>query len=116
MTCEDVRDRFSAHADQALPPAEGTAVETHLETCGECRRDWQRFRATVSLLRAVEPARAPVGFVDRVLTAAGPAPWYRRALRGLFVPWPVKLPVQAAAIVIYTLSLHTLFRSRKSVV
>ena len=70
-----------------------------LVTCPECRREWQRFAATVGLLRAVEPARAPAGFVDRVLAGARPQPWYRRLARGLLVPWPVKLPLEAAALV-----------------
>jgi Putative zinc-finger len=100
MTCGEARDRFSARADDALAPDERAALEAHLATCGECRRDWQRFAATVGLLHAVEPARAPAGFVDRVLGAARPAPWYRRLARTVFLPWPVKLPLEAAAIVL----------------
>jgi hypothetical protein len=98
VSCEDARELFSALADQALTAAERARVDAHLAACGECAREWQRFEAAVSLLRSVEPARAPAGFVDRVL-AARPQPWYRRLGRALLVPWPVKLPLQAAAIV-----------------
>jgi hypothetical protein len=99
MTCQDARDLFSARADDALSPAEQAQLHAHLATCAECQREWTRFEQTVALLRTIEPAHAPAGFVDRVV-AARPRPWYARLARGLFVPWPVKLPLEAAAIVL----------------
>ncbi len=99
MTCQDARDLFSARADDALSPTEQAQLHAHLATCAECQREWARFEQTVALLRAIEPAHAPAGFVDRVV-AARPRPWYERLARGLFVPWPVKLPLEAAAVVL----------------
>lgn len=99
MTCEEIRGLFSARADDALVGDERARLDAHLATCVDCGREWQRFEATVGLLRAVEPVRAPAGFVDRVL-AARPQPWHRRVARGLFSPWPVKLPLEAAAVVL----------------
>jgi hypothetical protein len=100
MTCADLRDRFSARLDEALAVEERAAFDAHLATCADCRREWRRFAMTVGLVRGIEPARAPADFVDRVLTAVRPRPWYRRLLRDLFVPWPVKLPLEAAAVVL----------------
>jgi hypothetical protein len=100
MTCAECREAFSARVDDALSADARAALEQHLAGCPECRREWQRFAATVDLLHVVQPERAPAGFVDRVLAAARPQPWYRRALRGLFVPWLVKLPLEAAALVL----------------
>ena len=99
MTCQEIRDLFSARADEALAAAERAALDAHLRTCADCAREWQRFAATISLLRAVEPARAPAGFVDRV-RAVRPQPWYRRLARTILVPWPVKLPLEVAAVVL----------------
>jgi hypothetical protein len=99
VTCQEIRDLFSPRVDDALGAEAHARLDAHLATCAECTAEWQRFERTVSLLRAVAPARAPAGFVDRVL-AARPRPWYRRLARGLFVPWPVKLPLEAAAIVL----------------
>ena len=99
MTCAECREAFSAYADDALSADARGVVETHLAGCADCRREWQRFFATVDLLHIVEPERAPAGFVDRVVAAARPLPWYRRLARDLLVPWTVKLPVEAAAIV-----------------
>jgi hypothetical protein len=94
-----MRELFTARADDALGDDARARLDAHLATCADCAREWTGFARTVALLRAVTPARAPAGFVDRVL-AARPRPWYRRLIRGLLVPWPVKLPVEAAAIVL----------------
>jgi hypothetical protein len=110
MTCHDAREQFSALVDDALATGERAAVDAHLATCADCRRELQRFRDTVALVRAVAPARAPAGFVDRVLEAAHPAPWYRRLARALFLPWPVKLPMEAAAIVLVAVGVALVYR------
>jgi Putative zinc-finger len=111
MTCHDAREQLSALIDEALGAEERGAVEGHLATCAECRRELERLRDTVALLCAVEPARAPAGFVDRVLEAARPAPWPRRLVRALLLPWPVKLPVEAAAIVLVAVGVAYVFRA-----
>jgi hypothetical protein len=111
MTCHDARELFSALVDDALSAAERVDVDAHLGGCAECRRELERFQGAVSLLHRVEPARAPAGFVDRVLIAARPAPWYRRLGRVVFLPWPVKLPLEAAALVLVGGTVALLFRA-----
>lgn len=111
MTGHDARDQLSALIDDALGAEERRAVEAHLATCAECRRELERLRSTVALLREVEPARAPVGFVDRVLEAARPVSRLRRLFRALLLPWPVKLPVEAAAIVLVAVGVVYVFRA-----
>ena len=110
MTCHDARELFSALVDEALSARERGDLDAHLGGCAECRRELERFQSTVALLHRVEPARAPAGFVDRVLAAARPAPWYRRLLRAVFLPWPVKLPLEAAALVLVGVTVALLFR------
>jgi putative zinc finger protein len=109
MTCDQTRDTLSAYLDEALAPDERSLVDAHLESCAECRRDLEALRGTVSLLRRVEPARAPVGFVDRVVAAARPRPWYRRAADAVLLPLSVKLPLEAAAVVMVGLLAVYLF-------
>lgn len=110
MTCHDARELFSALVDDALSAAERGDLDAHLAGCAECRRELERFQSTVSLLHRVEPARAPAGFVDRVLAAARPVPWHRRLVRTVFLPWPVKLPLEAAALVLVGVTVALLFR------
>ena len=100
MTCDEARALFSARADDAIAPDEATRLATHLVGCAECRAEWARFAGTISLVRGIERARAPAGFVDRVLEAARPEPWPLRLVRHVFMPMRVKLPVEAAAVML----------------
>ncbi|HKW94321.1 MAG TPA: zf-HC2 domain-containing protein, partial [Methylomirabilota bacterium] len=97
MTCHEAREFLSALLDEALDAEERRQVEAHLETCAECRLEREGLRQTVALLHRVQPARAPVGFVDRVI-AARDRPWYRRLATTIFVPLSVKLPAEATAL------------------
>lgn len=110
MTCDDARELFSALVDDALSPEERGALDAHLAACPDCRRELEGFRRTVALVRAASPVRAPAGFVDRVLAAARPLPWYQRLARRVFVPLTVKLPLEAAAIVLVTFLAVHLYR------
>lgn len=110
MTCDDARERFSELTDNRLTAAERGAVDAHLTGCAACRQELERFRATVALVRSLEPARAPAGFVNRVTAAARPRPWWRRAAAGAFFPLPVKLPLEAAAVLLIGVGVAYLFQ------
>jgi hypothetical protein len=103
MTCDDAHESLSAYLDEALAPDERRQVAAHLEGCPDCRGELARLEQTVALLHRVEPARAPVGFVDRVARAARPEPWYRRAAAAAFLPFSIKLPAEATALVMVAL-------------
>jgi anti-sigma factor RsiW len=109
MTCDEIRESLSAYLDEALAPEERARVDAHLGTCAECRQELAGLRGTVALLQRVQPARAPVGFADRVVAAARPRPWYRRALDALFLPLPMKLPLEVTAAVMVGLLAVYLF-------
>jgi hypothetical protein len=100
MNCHDAREGFSDWVDEALTAEDRARVDAHLAQCADCRKELERFRETVALLHRVERPRAPVGFVDRVLEAARPAPWHRRLLQRLFLPLSLKLPAEAAALLL----------------
>jgi hypothetical protein len=110
MNCHDAREQFSALIDDALAADQRAALDAHLATCADCRRELQRFRDTVALMRGAAPVRAPAGFVDRVLEAARPVPWHRRLLHAVFLPWPIKLPMEAAAIALVSVGVAMVYR------
>jgi hypothetical protein len=109
MTCHEARELFSALVDETAPAEERARAEAHLAGCADCPRELARFRATVALLRSVVPARAPAGFVERVTAAAAPARPRRRLARA-FLPLALKLPTQAAALVMVAVLVGYLFR------
>ena len=104
MTCHDARPQLSALLDDALSVAEHQALEAHLAACAECRRELEQLRGTVALLGRLPPVHAPAGFVDRVMGEAYRPPWPRRVLDALFRPLRVKLPLEAAAVLLVGVS------------
>ena len=110
MTCHETRERLSELLDEALAARERADVDAHLAGCPECRRELERLRATVSLLARVEPVRAPAGFVDRVMAAVRPVPWYRRLAAWIFLPLSIKLPAEAAAMALIAIMAVYLFQ------
>lgn len=104
MTCQDSRPQLSALLDDALSVPEHQALEAHLAECAECRRELTQLRGTVTLLGRLPPVHAPAGFVDRVMGEAYRPPWPRRLLDALFRPLRVKLPLEAAAVLLVGVS------------
>jgi putative zinc finger protein len=104
MTCPEARELLSGLLDDALAPAERQAIDVHLATCAECRRELAELRETVTLLKRLPPVHAPAGFVDRVVETAYRPSWPRRVADALFRPLRVKLPLEAAAVVLVGIS------------
>lgn len=110
MTCAENRELHSALLDGELTATERTSVEGHLAGCAECSAELERLARMVGVLHAVPDPRASLGFVDRVLAAARPVPWYTRLGRRLLQPWQVKLPLEAAAVLIVALGAVYVFQ------
>jgi hypothetical protein len=104
MTCPEVRELLSALLDGAVSVAERQAIEAHLPACAECRRELAELRETVALLKRLPPVHAPAGFVDRVVETAYRPSWPHRVADALFRPLRVKLPLEAAAVVLVGIS------------
>lgn len=109
MNCEDARESLSAYLDEALAPDERSLLDAHLAGCAACHRELEALRGTVAMLRRVEPARAPVGFVDRTVAAARPRPWFRRVAEAVLLPLSIKLPLEVTAVVMVGLLAVYLF-------
>lgn len=110
MNCHEAREFFSAKADDLLTSEQESIVDGHLRGCPGCRGEWERFSRTLVLLHGVREARAPAGFAARVIQAADRQPWHRRLFRALSVPLHVRLPVEAAALVLVSTLAFFLYR------
>jgi hypothetical protein len=110
MTCAENRERLSALLDGELARDEQARVEAHLASCPECSGELASLARMLGMLHALPAERAPIGFVDRVLAAARPTPWYARIARRLVQPWRVKLPLEAAALIVVALGAVYVFQ------
>ena len=104
MTCHDVREQLSALLDDALLGSPSARRSRPIwprapNAAGSSRSSARRWRS-----RPPSAGHAPAGFVDRVMAQASRPPWRRRLLDALFVPLRVKLPLEAAAVLLVGVS------------
>ena len=109
MRCHDAIERFSDYLDGSLGDEERTGLSVHLEGCASCRREWDFFQRAVSLVGSVGEVEAPPGFAAKVLEKAQRRPW-RKLLKTLFFPLHVKLPLEAAALLLIAFGAVLLYR------
>jgi anti-sigma factor RsiW len=70
MKCRRSQRLFSRHLDGRLREEERAALDAHLAGCARCRAELARWEVPSRALRALGPARAPDGLVERSWRAA----------------------------------------------
>ena len=105
MTCHDAREQLSALLDDALSLAERQALEAHLAACAECRRELDAAPRDGGA-PGPPPAGPRAGRVRRPGDGAGLSPAVAAAGSSTrcSVPLRVKLPLEAAAVLLVGVS------------
>src|ERR1044072_6185151 len=119
MEHSEYQELLAAHALDALDASEARAVRVHLESCADCRREFDELRdASALLAHAAEPA-APSDDVRRRLMRKIQSPTRSTAAQPKVVPlrqglasaWPNVMRLAAAvAFVALMLGLIVLWR------
>mgnify|MGYP001040347006 CR=1 FL=1 len=94
MECGKVRDRFSSFLENELDPLEEKIVKEHLASCSDCQKDLQQFDKTIRWLHSLKEVKVPDGFLIEIYKKME-----ERKRKVLFSSFPLKLPVQAVAMV-----------------
>lgn len=110
MTCTQAEELLSGLLDERLEPLEHAAILRHLLGCERCRATLTALRANAEALGELREVAVPAGFV-RAVEARLPQPARRSIVARLFIPWQVKVPIQAAALVLLAVGSVLLFRS-----
>jgi hypothetical protein len=77
MKCKTVRARLAGYLDDAIPGGERAHervhLREHLQACGSCREELERFRKLAVLLSRVPRSRPPADLAVRIHVAAAQA-------------------------------------------
>lgn len=66
MNCDNRKDKIHAYLKGRLTPAEAADFKRHLDTCGDCRREFAREKNLDSLLAAWDAPEPRPGFSARL--------------------------------------------------
>jgi len=103
MRCGRVRDMFSSYLEKAMDGRITARFEEHLAACESCRKAYERFSATVSMLDSIPEVEPPADFHASVMAQverarrAIPAPvrWWSVDWQHVFT---IRVPARAAAV------------------
>jgi hypothetical protein len=59
LNCDSIRSSFSAYLDGAISGHQMQAIARHLESCADCKREFDGLRAMQQSLAILGPAKAP---------------------------------------------------------
>jgi hypothetical protein len=112
MKHADIRQKLSAYLDGAVTPEERVNIEEHLKSCRICSVALVELKKTVSHVRGLEELEPPAWMAQKImarvkLEAEGKMGFFRR----LFFPLHIKLPIEAIAMVLVTVTGYLLFRT-----
>jgi hypothetical protein len=111
MDCETIRKKLPEHVEGLLPKNEVARVTEHLASCAECREEYADLLKTVAHLKNLEEIEPPGWLTAKVMAKVKEeAEKEKRGWRAIFRPYPLKLPLGAAATVLIAVAALYIFR------
>ena len=112
MNCQEVRDLFSDYLDQRLAPSQVVPLEEHVKTCSACGHELAQFRAIISMTASLGEIETSPDFLARVNEKIDGGRNPGRLWSRLVEPMRIKLPLEAAALLLVsTLAFYLYHRS-----
>lgn len=109
MKCDDIKNLLSEYIDGALNENDKAAVSLHLDLCRDCREELNLIKNAISTLKTIQPVELPQDFVIQVRKKIEARRGLKEAIRFLFFPWHIKIPVEALATVIIAGLLYSVY-------
>jgi hypothetical protein len=98
-SCEEAQEHFVGWMDEDLSPQFRAALEEHLGECPHCAIQWEGYRATVALLRSLEPVSVSGRVLEGVRTRL-----HRPSIAERLLAWLVPVPRRVPAPVLATVA------------
>jgi hypothetical protein len=100
MECARTWDRLSAYLDGDLPEKERERIAQHLRQCARCAEEERALKETLALLRNLPARKAPPELLEGVRRRIGKEQAKTPLWKKLFLPAHIKIPLEAAAVVL----------------
>jgi len=112
MECKGIREKLSAYLEGMNSPEERRLIEEHLHSCEICRQDLEDLRKAGERVRGLEEVEPPPGMTKKIMSRIREEEAGKRGiLQKLFYPLPVKIPLEAVAMVFIAVIAVYVFRA-----
>jgi len=112
MKHADIRQKLSAYLDGAVTPEERVKIEEHLRSCRICSVALVELKKTVSHVKDLEELEPPAWMTQKIMARVKlEAEKKRGFFRRLFFPLHIKLPIEAIALVLITVTGYLVFKT-----
>ena len=109
MKCREVTELLSEYLDDDLNNEDKNAVKMHLSKCDTCRNELEYLTKYKNVFASLEQVKAPEDFLFKVHKRLNHPQAPMHFIKKLFIPFKVKIPIQAAGIILTTVIIIFLF-------
>ncbi|HTP05994.1 MAG TPA: DUF2275 domain-containing protein [Nitrospirota bacterium] len=107
-----IRHKLSEYIDESVPAEEKAEIEEHLKTCTVCSDALRELKKTVEHIKALEEVEPPAWMMQKTMAKVrAEAEQKHGFLDRLFLPFHVKLPIQAVAALFLAVAAFYIYRN-----
>jgi len=112
MDHNDVRHKLSEYLDGSVSGPEKAEIEKHLISCEQCSAALTELRKTIEHIKMVEEVEPPAWMTGKIMATVRAAAeekksWFQR----MFVPLPLRLPLQTVAVLFLAIASFYLYQT-----
>lgn len=100
MNCLEARDLFSRYLENELDLKTKQIFDAHLAICTSCAKELAEFKEILASLKDTPEVEPPPYFLQAVHARLEKEPAFSRILKKLFVPFYIKIPMEAIAVTV----------------
>lgn len=99
MNCKKVKPLLYSYVENGLSAEEKSLIKAHILKCAKCKRELAYIKKYKKNLESLAEVKAPKNFLLEVRERLEEPSPIRKIINMIFLPWQVKLPVEAAGLI-----------------
>ncbi len=111
MKCTEIEERLTAYLENSLPNEERGVIEQHCADCIRCRDALKDLEKTKEILENLDELEPPPGLAEKVMARITETEEKKGWFARFFLPFHVKVPVQALAMALVVVLSIYVYRS-----
>lgn len=114
MECLEIKKHLSEYIDHELDAEKMAQIENHLKSCADCGAELKAMETIIQTLGSIDVMKAPDGFMEEVRHRIEHRSRLSGVFRSMFIPFRVKIPIQAASLVTASLLVFLIFHHMRT--